>query len=39
VRRTRLVRNTSLNVSSFGERRNGELLVVSRGGGIYKIAR
>jgi glucose/arabinose dehydrogenase len=39
VRGARLVRNTSLNISSFGERRNGELLVVDRGGAVYKIAR
>ena len=30
--------NTSLNISSFGERRNGEILVVHRGGVIYKLA-
>ena len=39
VRGARLVRDTSLNISSFGERRNGELLVVDRGGAVYKIAR
>jgi len=38
VRGARLVENTALNVSSFGERRNGELLVVDRGGAIYKLA-
>jgi glucose/arabinose dehydrogenase len=37
VRGARLVANTSLSVSSFGERRNGELLVVSRGGAVYRI--
>jgi glucose/arabinose dehydrogenase len=37
ARGPRLVANTSLNVSSFGERRNGELLVVGRGGAIYRI--
>jgi glucose/arabinose dehydrogenase len=35
----RLVMNTSLNVSSFGERRNGELLVVDRAGAVYRLAR
>jgi glucose/arabinose dehydrogenase len=39
VRRARLVRDTSLNISSFGERRNGELLVVDHGGAVYKISR
>jgi glucose/arabinose dehydrogenase len=39
VRRPRLIDNTSLNIASFGERRNGELLVVHRGGTIYRIAR
>jgi glucose/arabinose dehydrogenase len=39
VGRARLVQNTSLNVSSFGVRRSGELLVVDRGGAIYKLAR
>ena len=40
VRRARLVRDTSLNISSFGERRNGEILVVDRGSGtVFKIAR
>lgn len=39
VRRARLVRDTGHNISSFGERRNGELLVVARGGTIYKLAR
>jgi glucose/arabinose dehydrogenase len=39
VRRARLFRDTSLNISSFGERRNGELLVVDRGGRVFKIAR
>jgi glucose/arabinose dehydrogenase len=39
VRRARVVMNTSLNVSSFGERRNGELLVVDRGGVVYRLAR
>lgn len=38
VRSRRLVMNTSLNISSFGERRNGEILVVHRGGVIYKLA-
>ena len=38
VRRPRLVRDTGLNVSSFGERRNGELLLVARGGVVYKFA-
>lgn len=38
VRRARLVMNTSLNVSSFGKRSSGELLVVHRGGAIYKLA-
>ncbi len=35
----RLVMDTSLNVSSFGERRDGELLVVHRGGVVYRLAR
>jgi glucose/arabinose dehydrogenase len=39
VRRARLVANTSLNISSFGERRGGELLVVDRGGVVYRLAR
>jgi glucose/arabinose dehydrogenase len=39
VRRPRLIDNTDLSISSFGERRNGELLVVHRGGTIYRIAR
>jgi hypothetical protein len=39
VRGPRLFRNTSLNISSFGERRDGELLVVDRGGAIYRLAR
>ncbi len=39
VRSARLVRNTAHNIASFGERRNGELLVVHRGGTIYRIAR
>ncbi len=39
VRGARLVENTALNVSSFGERRNGELLVVDLGGTIYRLAR
>ena len=39
VRRARLVRDTSLNISSFGERRNGELLVVDRGGRVFRLAR
>jgi hypothetical protein len=38
VQRARLVMNTSLNISSFGERRNGELLVVDRGGTVYRLA-
>ena len=38
VRERRLVMNTSLNISSFGERRNGEILVVDRGGVVYKLA-
>jgi glucose/arabinose dehydrogenase len=37
VRGGRLVEDTSLNISSFGERRNGELLVVDRGGAVYEI--
>jgi glucose/arabinose dehydrogenase len=36
VTRTRLL-NTSANISSFGERPNGELFVVDRGGRIYSI--
>jgi glucose/arabinose dehydrogenase len=39
VRGARLVANTGLNISSFGERRNGEILVVDRGGTVYQIAR
>jgi glucose/arabinose dehydrogenase len=39
VRRARLVEDTALNVSSFGERRDGELLVVDRRGTIYRLAR
>jgi glucose/arabinose dehydrogenase len=39
VRRPRLIENTDLSISSFGERRNGALLVVHRGGSIYRIAR
>jgi glucose/arabinose dehydrogenase len=39
VRGPRLFRNSSLNVSSFGERRDGELLVVDRGGAIYRLVR
>jgi glucose/arabinose dehydrogenase len=39
VRSARLVRNTRLNIASFGERRSGEVLVVHRGGTIYRIAR
>ena len=39
VRGPRLFRNTSLNVSSFGERRDGQLLVVDRGGVIYRLVR
>ncbi len=39
VRDGRLVRDTGLNIASFGERRNGELLVVHRGGVIYRLAR
>ena len=35
----RLVMNTGLVISSFGERRNGELLVVDRGGSVYRLAR
>ena len=35
----RLVRNTGLNISSFGEGRFGELYVADRGGGIYRIVR
>ncbi len=38
VQRARLVMNTSLNISSFGERQNGELLVVDRGGTVYRLA-
>lgn len=38
VRRARLVKDTALNISSFGERRNGELLVVDRGGVVYRLA-
>jgi glucose/arabinose dehydrogenase len=38
VNERRLVMNTSLNISSFGERRNGEILVVHRGGVVYKLA-
>jgi glucose/arabinose dehydrogenase len=41
IRRARLVNHPgiNLNISSFGERRDGELLVVDRGGSIYRIAR
>ncbi len=39
VRRARLVEDTSLNISSFGERRSGEILVVDRGGSVYEISR
>lgn len=39
VRSARLVRDTGVNIASFGERRNGELVVVDRGGTIYRIAR
>jgi glucose/arabinose dehydrogenase len=39
VRRSRLVADTGLRISSFGERRNGEILVVDRGGTVYKLAR
>lgn len=34
----RLVGNTSLNITSFGEGKSGELYVADRGGGIYRIA-
>lgn len=39
VRGARLVEDTALNISSFGERRNGEILVVDRGGTVYRLAR
>jgi glucose/arabinose dehydrogenase len=40
VRKPRLVRDTGLSVSTFGEGRFGELYVADRGGGrIYRIAR
>jgi glucose/arabinose dehydrogenase len=40
VRKPRLVRDTGLSVSSFGEGKFGELFVVDRGSGrIYRIAR
>jgi hypothetical protein len=32
-----LLLNTSHNISSFGERSNGELFVVAHGGAIYQI--
>jgi glucose/arabinose dehydrogenase len=35
----RLVLNTSLNISSFGEGKFGELYVADRRGGIYKLVR
>jgi glucose/arabinose dehydrogenase len=35
----RLILDTSLLISSFGEGRSGELYVVDRGGGIYKLVR
>jgi Glucose / Sorbosone dehydrogenase len=35
----RLIRDTSLNITSFGEGRGGELYVVDRAGGIYKLVR
>jgi hypothetical protein len=38
ARRARLVMDTDLNVSSFGERRSGEILVVDLGGTIYRLA-
>jgi glucose/arabinose dehydrogenase len=38
VRDARLVTNTGLKITSFGERRDGELLVVHRRGTIYKIS-
>ena len=38
VRRDRIL-NSSLLVSSFGEGRNGQLFVVDRRGGIYKLVR
>jgi glucose/arabinose dehydrogenase len=38
VRDRRLVLDTSLNISSFGEASNGELLVVNHGGSIYRLA-
>ena len=40
VRKPRLVRDTGLSISSFGEGRSGELYVADRSGGrIYRIAR
>jgi glucose/arabinose dehydrogenase len=39
VRGARLVMDTGLVISSFGERSNGELLVVDRGGTVYRLAR
>jgi glucose/arabinose dehydrogenase len=35
----RLVRDTGLNITSFGESRAGNLFVVDRGGGVYRIVR
>jgi glucose/arabinose dehydrogenase len=38
VGRARVVMDTNQTISSFGERRNGELLVVDRGGDIFRLA-
>jgi hypothetical protein len=35
----RLLRNTALNISSFGESRGGELYVVHHGGTVYRLVR
>ncbi|MGH3032247.1 MAG: PQQ-dependent sugar dehydrogenase [Gaiellaceae bacterium] len=39
VGKGRLVRDTALNISSFGEGKNGHLFVADHGGGIYRFAR
>ena len=39
VKSRRLVRDTGLNITSFGEKRSGELYVVDRGGAVYKLVR
>ncbi len=39
VGKRRLVRNTALTISSFGEGRAGELYVADHAGGIYRLAR